>query len=70
MNKSGKLHIELNSLDGTFQGYVSHVSVAKQKVATVPNKYQALSFSNEVTAYKVCRKIHNITRGCLVCTIR
>lgn len=70
MNKSGKLHIELNSLDGTFQGYVSHVSMTKQKVETVPYKYKALSFSNEVTADRVCRKIHDITRGCLVCTIR
>ena len=69
MNNMDKLHIELYSVDGMFQGYASHVSVAKQKVESVSTKQEALSFSTRSAANKVCEKIHNITRGGLRCNV-
>lgn len=69
MNDMDKLHIELYSIDGVFQGYASHVSVAKQKVESVSNKQGALSFSTQSAANKICEKIYSITRGGLRCNI-
>lgn len=70
MDSIDKLHIELYSIDGVFQGYASHVSVAKQKVESVTTKQEALSFSTQSAATKVCNRISDITRGCLRCDIR
>ena len=70
MNSINKLHIELYSIDGVFQGYASHVSVAKQKVESVTTKQEALSFSTQSAATKVCNRISDIARGCLRCDIR
>lgn len=69
MNNMDKLHIELYNIDGVFQGYASHVSIAKQKVESVSAKQEALSFSTVRAASKVCERIHNITHGGLRCNI-
>lgn len=69
MSNKPKIYISLYSQDRAFQGYASHVSMAKQKVDSVPNQKDALSFTNKGTASKVCEKIYNITRGGLVCSI-
>jgi hypothetical protein len=68
-NSLDKLHIELYSLDGIFQGYASHVSEAKNKIDICQDKYNALYFSNMSTAAKCCEKIQTISRGCLRCEV-
>lgn len=69
MNNMDKLHIELYSIDRVFQGYASHVSVANKRVESVPTKNGALHFSTREAANKVCKKIQDITEGCLMCSI-
>lgn len=69
MSNMDKLHIEIYSIDGIFQGYASHVSIAKQRVESTTSKSCALSFSTQGAANKVCEKIHNITHGGLCCNI-
>lgn len=38
MNSLDKIHIELYGIDGTFQGYLSHLSESKGKVESTPSK--------------------------------
>ena len=68
-SKNDKLHIELYAC-GVFQGYAKHVSEAKQKIESTQYKSEALSFSTESAANRVCDKIINITDGCLMCSVR
>lgn len=67
-NNLDKLHIELYA-NGVFQGYAKHVSVANQKVESTQCKSDALSFSTQGAANNVCKKIVDITRGCLMCSV-
>ncbi len=69
MNNLDKLHIELYSTDGVFQGYLLHLKESTGKVETTPNKYNARSFSTMSAASKVVTKVENITRGCIKCNI-
>ena len=66
-NSLDKLHIELYSTDGVFQGYLKSVSVFHQKVTSIPNKLDAKSYAKVETAEKDARLVDIITRGCLVC---
>jgi hypothetical protein len=64
-----KLHIELYSLDGAFQGYAKHISESKNRVESTNIKEDALSYSALQTANKAAEKISKITNGCLRCSI-
>ena len=67
-NSLDKLHIELY-IDGVFQGYAKHVSLANRKVDSTPDKMDALYFSTQQAANNVCDKIMNITHGCISCRV-
>lgn len=67
-NNLDKLHIELYA-NGVFQGYAKHVSVVNRKVQSTQHKVEALSFSTQGAANKICEKIDNITQGYLTCLV-
>ena len=69
MNSLDKMHIELYGIDGTFQGYLSHLSESKGKVESTPSKQSARSFSTASAAAKVAEKVERLTNGCLRCNI-
>lgn len=64
-----KLHIELYSTDGVFQGYLLHLKEKTGKVESTPNKQLARSFSTIEAASKVAEKVERLTNGCLRCNI-
>ena len=69
MNSLDKIHIEIYGIDGTFQGYLSHLCESKGKVESTPNKQLARSFSTIGAASKIAEKVERLTNGCLRCNI-
>lgn len=65
-NSLDKLHIELYSPDGKFQGYLKSVSVYHQKVKSIGTKMDAKSYAKVETANGDCELVGRLTHGALV----
>ena len=65
-NSLDKIHIELYSTDGKFQGYLKSVSVYHNKVTSIDNKIDAKSYAKVETALKDCELVGVLTHGALI----
>ena len=65
-NSLDKLHIELYSPDGKFQGYLKSVSIYHQKITPTNTKMDAKSYAKIETANGDCELVASLTHGALV----
>jgi len=68
-NSLDKIHIELYSVDGIFQGYLKSVSVYYQKVTPINNIMEAKSYAKIETAHKDCELVGALTHGGLIARV-
>lgn len=62
-NSLDKLHIELYSVDGIFQGYLKSISTYYNKVESTNNIAEAKPYAKQETAAKDCNLVGILTRG-------
>lgn len=70
MTKSDGVAIKMfSSIDGTFQGYLSHISESKMKVEATNNINSARKFASETAAMKIIAQVDRVSHGALTCRV-